>query len=82
MDKKKFGITLKNFHHVNRVWSKLIQKVHESKISLAADHSIDKLRKNFLSHQKLQASTLGTANLSWNFLLIDKNIFEIRCRIF
>ena len=58
---KNFGITLKNFHHLNRVCSKLIQKVHESKISLADYHSIDKLRKNFFSHQKLQASTLFTA---------------------
>ena len=63
MDKKIWN-NFEKFLHLNRVWSKLIQKVHEGKISLADDHSIDKLRKNFLSHQKLQASTLGTANLS------------------
>ena len=32
---KNFRITLKNFHYINRVCSKLIQKVHESKTSLS-----------------------------------------------
>ena len=32
---KNFRITLKNFHHIKRVCSKLIRKVRESKISLS-----------------------------------------------